>query len=199
MSAAQSRVTGLHRLALGQRRFKSGALYVSGIYSGADLEAIDVRYFVENGSQVTPTRQGFRIRADNLAAFAKVLRTQDCKLVDAELWRGSTRKLIARYCTDEYGTGVDIRYFSDSARYKGWEPRGIRLQLEDFLKLRATLLKSGVIAGRIDPKADLFEGKEITAHARKQREKGADQRRGEAGIPALFAVNEALKAFIEDR
>ena len=170
MSAAQPQVTGLHRIVLSQRRFKSGALYVSGIHTRGDLEAVDVRYFVEEGARLTPTRQGFRIRADNLAGFAKVLETQDCKLVDTELWRGATRRLIARYCKDEYGTGVDIRYFSDSVRYKGWEPRGIRLQLEDFLKLRATLLDSGVIGGHIDPKADLFKGREIVVRPRKPRE-----------------------------
>lgn len=198
MTSAQFQVTGVYRIVLRQRRFRAGALYVSGIHANGDLEAIDVRYFVEDGSRLIPTRQGFRVRADNLTGFAKVLRTQDCKLLDADLWRGPTRRLIARYCEDEYGTGVDVRYFSESPRYTGWEPRGVRLQLEDYQKLQETLLSSAVILGRIDPKVDLFDGKEIAASARKPRERG-DQRRAEAGIPALFPVNEALKAFIDDR
>lgn len=199
MNTAQSQVTGVHRIVLRQRRFRAGALYVSGIHENGNLEAIDVRYFVEDGLRLIPTRQGFRVRADNLTGFAKVLRTLDCKLLDAELWRSPTRRLIARYCEDEYGTGVDIRYFSDSPRYTGWEPRGVRLQVEDFQKLQATLLSSEVIVGRIDPKVDLFDGKSITASARKPRENGADQRREEGGIPALFPVNDALRAFIDDR
>lgn len=75
----------------------------------------------------------------NLSKFRQVLQTPEIDLERAELWRGATRALIARYCDDEYGTGVDIRYFSDSSRYKGWEPKGIRLQQKDFSKLRTIL------------------------------------------------------------
>jgi hypothetical protein len=202
MSEASSQVTGLFRIPLGQRRFRSGALYIAGIHTRGDLEAIDVRYFVEEGNQLIPTRQGFRIHADNLSRFRNVLRTPEGDLEQAELWRGAARRLIARYCDDKYGTGVDIRYFSDSSRYTGWEPRGIRLQLEDFSKLRATLLDSGIVDGRISAETDLFSGKEIMGRTSRGRE--SDERskgsvnQQKTGTQVMSTINEALKAYIDD-
>lgn len=203
MSDVSPQIIGLYRIKLSQRRFRSGALYVSGIYIGGDLDAIDIRYFVEDGNQLIPTRQGFRIHADNLAALRTALHTQSIDLKEQELWRGATRKLIARYCDDEYGTGVDIRYFSDSTRYRGWEPKGVRLQLEDYSTLRATLLGSGVADGRVSAKADLFSGKEIlgrTTRSRGSREniKGSVTKQ-QAGISQTNStINEALQAYIND-
>ena len=203
MSDVSPQIIGLYRIELSQRRFRSGALYVSGIYTGGELDAIDVRYFVEEGNQLIPTRQGFRIHADNLPALRKALHTQEIDLKEHELWRGATRKLIARYCNDEYGTGVDIRYFSDSTRYRGWEPKGVRLRLEDYSTLRATLLGSGVADGRISTKADLFSGKEIVGRAAKSQ--GSSERskvfvtKGQSGISqANSTINEALQAYIND-
>lgn len=203
MSDISPQIIGLYRIKLSQRRFRSGALYISGIYIVDDLNAIDIRYFVEDGNQLIPTRQGFRIHADNFPALRTALHTQAIDLKGHELWRGATRKLIARYCNDEYGTGVDIRYFSDSTRYRGWEPKGVRLQLEDYSTLRATLLGSGVADGRVSAKADLFSGKEIlgrTARSRGSREniKGSVTKQ-QAGISQTNStINEALQAYIND-
>lgn len=203
MSDISPQVIGLYRIELSQRRFRSGALYVSGIYIGDELDAIDIRYFVEEGNQLIPTRQGFRIHADNLPALRTALHTRELDLKEHELWRGATRKLIARYCNDEYGIGVDIRYFSDSTRYRGWEPKGVRLQLEDYSTLRATLLGSGVADGRINAKADLFSGKEIVGRNANSRSRGETNKdsvpQRKAGIPRVKAtINEALQAYIDD-
>jgi len=196
-----SQVTGVYRIPLSQRRFKSGALYVSGIHSCGELEAIDIRYFVEEESRLIPTRQGFRIHADNLLTFKKALAKRAIKLQKVELWRGATRKLIARYCDDEYGTGVDIRYFAASPRYKGWEPRGIRLHLEDFAKLRMTLLESGIVDGRISVKTDLFSGKEVVNRRSTTRsswkKSGSKTQRSSENVES-FTINEALRAYIDD-
>lgn len=203
MSDVVPQIIGLYRIELCQRRFRSGALYVSGIFIGGELDAIDVRYFVEEGNQLIPTRQGFRIHADNLPALRKALHTQEIELKEHELWRGATRKLIARYCNDEYGTGVDIRYFSDSTRYRGWEPKGVRLQLEDYSTLRATLLGSGVADGRVTAKANLFSGKEIVGRTAKNRGSSESIKgsvtKPRAGISQTNStINEALQAYIND-
>lgn len=202
MTDASSRVTGLCRIPLSQRRFRSGALYVSSIHNGADLAAIDVRYFVEDANRLVPTRQGFRIPADKLVALGNMLRTQETELGGVELSRCATRRLLARYCDDKYGSAIDIRYFSDSPRYKGWEPRGIRLQLGDFLKLRSVLLATGIADGQIKPTHDLFGEKEIAAGTSSSRERG----RGTAGARedadarklVTLTINDALRAYIGD-
>lgn len=205
MNEASPEVIGLYRIVLSQRRFRSGALYVTGIHAHGVLQAIDIRYFVEEGNRLIPTRQGFRIHADRFSMFRTVLRTREIDLEqaeEAELWRGTARRLIARHCDDEYGNGVDIRYFSESSRYKGWEPRGIRLRLEDFSRLRATLLDSGVVDGCISLKTDLFSGKEIIGRSSKRRESCkkikslANQQKTEAHVTS--SINEALKAYIDD-
>jgi hypothetical protein len=201
MSDVSPQIIGLYRIKLSQRRFRPGALYVSGIYIGGDLDAIDIRYFVEDGSQLIPTRQGFRIHADNLPALRTTLHTQAIDLKEQELWRGATRKLIARYCDDEYGTGVDIRYFSDSTRYRGWEPKGVRLQLEDYSTLRATLLGSGVVDGSVSVKADLFSGKEIVGRTAQSRRNSERSKRPVNKPPSgasqeNSSINEALQAYI---
>ena len=203
MTDASPQIVGLYRIALSQRRFRSGALYVSGIYIGDELDAIDIRYFVEEENKLIPTRQGFRIHADNLPALRTALHTQAVDLGEHRLWRGTTRKLIARYCNDEYGIGVDIRYFSDSTRYRGWEPKGVRLQLDDYSTLRATLLGSGVADGRVSAKANLFSGKEIVGRTAKGRGSSESIRgsvtKPQAGISQTNStMNEALQAYIDD-
>lgn len=102
-----------------------------------------------------------------------------------------------RYCDDQYGRAIDFRYFKSTPKYTGWEKRGIRLQLDDYEKLRLAIIGSNVLTHRDIPKIDILAGKEINSlplHASTTRTSPTEHSRN----ANLNDVNSALRAFIEE-
>lgn len=190
-------VVALCRLTLAQKRFKAGALYISCIHTGKALNAIDVRFFVEDQQSLIPTKQGFRVPADRLQSLRSALEAKTIPSDGVEVASTANRRLLIRSCDDEYGPGVDVRYFSDSARYVGWEPRGIRFRPEDFERLRTTLLATDFRKGGVIHGADLFAGKII--RSRSEAPTGAKATRRESTLARDPSINQALLDFIDSQ
>jgi hypothetical protein len=157
------KVVGIGRLQLSQRRFRNGALYVSAIVNGAKIDAIDCRFFHEEGATLTPTRKGFRVHSLEVDQLGNLLRMQPDRITEQTLWAGANRKLIARRCDDEYGKGIDFRYHKTSETYEGWEQRGVRLKDDDFMRLARLLRDSGLLKLELPKIQDLFSGKTLVS------------------------------------
>ncbi len=140
-----AKVVGIGRLQLSQRRFRNGALYVSAIVDDAAITAIDCRFFVEESAVLRPTRKGFRVQRSEVPLLERLLATPCDRITEQTLWSRSNRKLTARRCDDEYGKGVDFRYYKTSKEYEGWEQRGIRFKDSDFVRLTCLLRESGLL------------------------------------------------------
>jgi hypothetical protein len=193
------RVKGLLRLQLSQKRFRNGALYVSAITNGSKVDAFDCRFFVEDGSILTPTRKGFRVRASELEALRKLFETKLGAIEEQTLWTGPHRKLVARRCDDEYGKGIDVRYFKMSEKYEGWEQRGIRLKDEDFLKLAGMVRETQLLNLESASLPDIFLGKSIEAATKPPSSRvGAVNVTDSARQPSWSPVGEALSLFLAE-
>jgi hypothetical protein len=127
-----------HQITLSQKRYKGGFFFGTAI-TNDEIESLDFRFFrtVEGG--FSPTRSGFRINHDDLENFRKLVNQDDLPIDPFSIWEHQHRKLVAQYRDDEYGQGVDFRYYITTTKYTGWEKRGIRLVLSDFKKLKELL------------------------------------------------------------
>jgi len=150
---------GIGRLQLSQKRFRDGALYVSALMRAGNPFAFDFRFFVEDERGLIPTKSGFRVPAVNIAVLKKLFGHPPEKVVETTLSKTKDRTLIARRVNDNYGVGIDIRYRNQSARYDGWEKRGLRLVDDDFAELAKFLNGAGVFARDYQPQGDVFNGK----------------------------------------
>lgn len=199
MSDEGTLVKGLCRIGLAQKRFKDGALYVCAVLSGQHVQAVDVRYMVEDDNFLIPTRQGFRVRSIDFEKLRELCTELPKRISEIRLWKGATRKLIARYCDDNYGTAIDIRYFADTRKYRGWEPRGIRLQLEDFAKLQLGVLSSGLLEGQVSDKSDLLKGKHFAPRPVKRGQSAVRETQSSSrAVNDEAMVNPLLAAFMAE-
>lgn len=199
------RVVGVARLTLKQRRFGDGALYVSAILKGGELAAIDCRFFVEKEKVITPTPKGFRIDLKDVGALRELFQRTPENVGEITLWSSGMRSLSARRCDDDYGKGIDIRYFKISADYKGWEKRGIRLLDEDFVSLSDQIMASGLLECDLRPSGDLFEGKQFAERSHRGR-RDAGQKDGSRtntaqaqSLPSWTPISAALEEFLSER
>jgi hypothetical protein len=183
---------GLARIKLTQRRFANGALYVAAVLEDSELCAIDIRFYAELDTVIAPTRSGFRVYRANIGALGELFERQPRNVGHFTLWSSGSRSLVARSCADEYGVGVDVRYFKISDTYEGWEKRGIRLRDEDFLRLGCAVTEAGLLGGMGRSRIDLFAGKCFSTNRRSNR--------GQLGkVDAVLSkvdVNDALAAFL---
>jgi hypothetical protein len=193
MSYQDVRVIGVTRLALSQKRFGKGGFYVSAILNDSDLEAIDCRYFVEDGAGIVPTRSGFRVHSSEFETFKEVLSTLPSQIHEHPIWESTSRKLIVRRCADEFGLGVDFRYFKTSKNYTGWEKRGIRLN--DYVHLSKEVLNSGLLEHQV-PSLDLFKEKNILTSNERH---AVSSNKVITHEPTTWSpVNAALNAFLNE-
>jgi len=135
--AYPSELIGLASLPLSQKRYKKGSLFISLVRASEKLIAYDIRYFYEDTNCVYPTRYGFRIPADCVKNFTDALDMVPVSgLNRIVIVKGSGRTLLANYCNDEYGEGIDVRYYLETPKYSGWDRRGIRFVTSDWVQLR---------------------------------------------------------------
>jgi hypothetical protein len=193
---------GIGRLRLSQRRFGDGALYVSTLMHARNLIAFDFRFFVEDERGLIPTKSGFRVPAANSAALKKLFGCRPEKVVETTLSKIKDRKLIARRVNDNYGVGIDIRYRKQSARYDGWEKRGLRLVDCDFAELARFLNSTGVFAPDYRPRGDVFHGKRWVTEEQACQVHGKAQPQVRAARRPIHSdwtpVGSVLKAFLSE-
>lgn len=190
-------------LKLDQRRYRDGKLFVSVVLRSGEAEAIDVRYFVEDGNIVRPTRQGFRIPIELYGVFLSLMQTCQRERAQLTLWEKEDRSFRLSYCNDEYGEGVNFRYFRSSAKYSGPEKRGIRLTLANFGSLRDALEHFDIVAEVRSGRASLFAGRVITPFAAASQAVARDRNRLARDSPAASSlesgfIHEAIARFLED-
>ncbi len=144
----------VEQMPLSQKRYQNGLLYISVPFNNNEIIGLDVRYFVHDNSDIIPTRSGFRIPVSSLHAFKKILKKKIESIDSTVCTYFSDRQLKACYRSDDYGEGVDIRYYKVSDEYTGWERRGLRFQVDDFKEFRERVLKidfsiNAIMASRI--------------------------------------------------
>lgn len=157
-------MVGWLSMALSQKKYARGRLYILGLMNKQQVEALDVRYFIESDGDITPTRQGFRVRTQHFPALLRCLKEAPEMIGERVLWQGKLRSLTVRYCDDEYGKGVDFRYRAHNEKYTGWERRGLRLTLADFFKLRDGLIALGFPMQKAPPMPDLISNRHIISN-----------------------------------
>lgn len=160
-SAYSSDVVGLASMRLSQSRYKKGQLYVSIVLKAAKIVAYDVRFFVEDGGCLYPTRSGFRVPVDRMEEFRRVLGIGDHeKIVRVPIADMEGRALLVNYCNDKYGEGMDVRYYVETKRYTGWDKRGVRFVLDDWRALGQII--AGIGEGMLNSgETNLFKGRPI--------------------------------------
>jgi len=199
MDFKAQQLIGVNCIKLVQRRFSDGSLYLCAICLDGELVAIDVRYFTEDGNSLIPTRQGFRVHKGEFNDFLKLLSKDVIDIEEVVLWETGSKKLVMRYCDDQFGTAIDFRYYKTSEKYTGWERRGIRLQLEDYKKLQMAIVSSNLLSHWVLPKTDLLIGKEISSARSESRVIGSAITNKDKSVkPNLSDVNVALRSFIEE-
>lgn len=129
------------QISLTQKKFRDGALIVSGMRKNEEYVAIDVRFYLEKEDGWLPTKTGFWVAKENWRALKKVLSRSPETIGEVICWRSKTRKFIVRYIPN-YGGGIDFRYFQESATYTGWEKKGIRIAQKDFNKVKKIIQAS---------------------------------------------------------
>src|SRR4051812_397887 len=118
---SDQQVIGWMSMSLSQKKYAKGRLFISGITENGRLTGIDIRYFMEEGEELLPTRKGFRVRAESFPTFMKCLHKKPQKIGECVIWEGKARRLIIRYCDDQFGEGIDCRYWVEKEQYSGWE------------------------------------------------------------------------------
>ena len=172
---------GLYSFKLTQKRYQEGAFYLSVILDRGLAKALDGRFYVEEGHELAPTKNGFRIPIEKLEDFRKVLSGDLRSLDDAVLIKNKSFHFHVRYLNDKYGEAIDFRKYKTSDKYTGWDRSGIRMKLEDVLTMRDLLASFDPQA--IDPAGNIFAGK---VFKRKEHDKGSGHSSEETAVsPAI--------------
>jgi len=178
------------QMTLSQKRYKGGSFFGTAI-TNDEIESLDFRFFRTTEGGFSPTRSGFRISRDALENFRKFVNEDDLPIDPFSIWEHQHRKLVAQYRDDEYGKGVDFRYYITTTKYTGWDKRGIRLALSDFQKLREILKNcvwlNGVKGAVLDLKFNVVSPKQEVA-------KGTSSTSGQ-----VFEINPLLQLFLSDQ
>lgn len=178
------------QMTLSQKRYKGGLFFGTAIVND-EIESLDFRFFrtVEGG--FSPTRSGFRISHDAFENFRKLVNQANLPIDPFSIWEHQHRKLVAQYRDDEYGQGVDFRYYITTTKYTGWEKRGIRLTLSDFGKLqeilRNCLWLDGVKGTVLDLKFNVISPKQEDAKGTRSTSDRA------------IEINPLLQSFLSDQ
>ena len=177
---------GLYSFKLTQKRYQEGAFYLSVILVGEQAKALDGRFYVEEGNELTPTKNGFRIPLEILEDFKKVLAGDLRAIDDRVLIKNKSFHFHVRYLNDKYGEAIDFRKYKTTNKYTGWDRSGIRMKLEDVVTIRDWL--AGFDSQAIDPADNIFVGK---VFRRKEHDKGSDHGAEET------AVSSAIKDLLD--
>jgi len=177
---------GLHKFILAQKRFSNGAFYLAVVLYDEKLKALDARFYLEDGFDLVPTKNGFRIPIEKLEEFKKLLKQDLRNFEDIELFKNNSFSFHVRYLNDKYGEGIDFRKYKTVKKYTGWDRSGIRMKLEDVSSMRSWL-ESFDQKNAKDSK-DLFEGKGI-GHASEEKQRNIGT--------ANADVNPAIKKILE--
>jgi len=182
---------GCHRLKLSQQRFSKGRLYISLIEESNTIESLDVRY------KGTPTRTGFRVSKESFPHFLKILKLAPQDIGNRVLWRNNdnTRSLRVRFCDDNYGKGVDFRYFKDTPQYTGWEKRGIRITLENYDELKNSIFRLEMDKGVIPKVPNLFDNLQIVTDDKATKGR-REKKKVNKEIPTDAFVNSEIVDFL---
>lgn len=176
MTNGKARLIGLAAFKPKQKKYQDGRIFLSVLIEDDTVLALDVRFFLEDGKELTPTRNGFRVPTQSLDLAEKVFRKEP-RQIDDVINSMKKRELHARFVDDNYGQAVDIRYYKKTEEYTGWEKRGLRLRNGDFKELVRLLGEIELATGRLQRRNDLFEGKSIVEPKRAWGERKA----GKAG------------------
>jgi len=193
---------GVAKFKPSQKKYKDGHVYISVLISGDDLVALDVRFFSEAGDELVPTRNGFRVPAESLLACVRELLGNPLDL-DSTCHKTKTRELHVRYVSDKYGEAIDIRYYKKSAKYTGWEKRGLRLRVTDFEHFQKLISEINFVDISVASEKNLLGGKTIIDPKERWAKDsgGADENSGSArekhsSTRRSGYINEALRELI---
>ena len=128
------------RLKLSQTQYIKGYFYLSAITKEDDIESVDFRYFIDDGIDFIPTKNGFRVPCDFLNNFLNQL-VKDITDEDYCCNISNERSIYIRHLEDVKGEYIDIRVKVKSERYTGWTKQGIRFLISDYLNLQTEVIK----------------------------------------------------------
>ena len=163
------------KIKLSQSRYKKGYFYVSLVFDELqEIEAMDFRYFVDDGEVFTPTKIGFRVKKELFDLFLPGI-LKDSTGINIACCKDGNQELHIRHVIDSYGEGVDVRYFVSSDNYSGWSGKGVRFLVEDYKILQQEIqlfVDSGFnyLAG-----SDLFREKEININKGKVKKSNPEK------------------------
>lgn len=186
------RVVGWLSMPLTQRRYANGKLFVLGIIINNKLDSLDVRFFAEDNDILIPTMKGFRVRNTNFKQLFEALKQNPRDIGDRVLWQGHNRSLHVRHLSDRYGSGIDFRYYSETEKYTGWEPRGVRFSITDYIKFQSSLLALDITHKEVLSLPDILSGRLIANSG----DRGKGKQESNAGARAGY-VNDVLVKFLD--
>ncbi len=90
-------IHGCSCIELTQQRYSDGKVYISVILDGEEIKSLDVRYFIEIGNELIPTKYGYRVKQHDFTNLYNTLKMKPCEINEnilSESRKGS-RFLIA--------------------------------------------------------------------------------------------------------
>ena len=202
MEGENTSLIGLARFKPSQHKYKDGYVYISVIVTEGELRALDVRYFLEKENELTPTRNGYRIPAESIANCVKILLTSPSSILDEVCHHTKSREIHARYVDDKYGEAIDVRYYKKARDYTGWEKRGLRLRIQDYMEFQKLLGMIDFNNVKVTGGVNFFSGKTIVDPKKKSKRardipgnKGGDGRTCRKAVGNAY-INEALQEII---
>jgi hypothetical protein len=183
---------------LPQGRFKNGRFFVSLCIVDDNQIGIDIRYFVEEDADLTPTPIGFRLPQSGVTPLLNAL-TDDPRLIgDVICIEHPNRRFHIRYLNDKYGESVDYRWYQTTEKYEGWTKKGFRVPTSVYSEFRQLLTESDLLSFDLSSRPDLFEGKNIVSKSKEP--KGSQNKKRESANALPFArkpyVNEVLEELL---
>jgi len=167
MPAQESILRAISAFPLPQGRFKNGQFYVSVCSTGGEPIGIDIRFFVEEGDDLTPTKIGFRLPQDGVAPLLNALAPNPTEIGDIVCIELPNRRFHIRYVNDNYGEGVDYRWYQTTDKYEGWTKSGFRVPTDVYPEFRQLLIESNLLSPDCLSKPDLLEGKNIISKSKR--------------------------------
>ena len=167
MPAQESILRAISAFPLPQGRFKNGQFYVSVCSTGGEPIGIDIRFFVEEGDDLTPTKSGFRLPQDGVAPLLNALAPNPTEIGDIVCIELPNRRFHIRYVNDKYGESVDYRWYQTTDKFEGWTRSGFRVPTDVYQEFRQLLIESNLLSPDSLSKPDLLEGKNIISKSKR--------------------------------